>query len=180
MKKLPLLLIALLLSGCATTWKKTESTEYLDKQVKFAATLPAGWMYFPGMTFAATKDGVQLDLILVETIKFNQDLSSTKRQFKTGMLANELAEVDIDNYRSNAGILHFEILDNQIVELDGKDAYKFMFRYQTTEGMKRKGIVYGIVHRDRVYRVVYTAAEQHYFDLNQQAFEGFIQGFRFL
>ena len=96
------------------------------------------------------------------------------------MLVNDLADVDIDNLRSNPKNLHFEILENQVVALDGKDAYRFMFRYQTDEGFKKKGIIYGVQHADVLYRIGYVAAEQHYFDLNEKAFASFIQSFRFL
>ncbi len=96
------------------------------------------------------------------------------------MLVDELAEVDIDNNRSNGHLTHFEVLDNQVITLDGKDAYRFVFRYQSSQGLKSKGIVYGAVHNDMLYRIVYIAAEQHYFDLYEKDFQKFIQSLRFL
>lgn len=181
MKRIVMLLLVIVLSGCTTTWKKSDSKEFIDKSSNFAAYLPEGWMYFPApKNFGMTKDGIFLDNIFVDMIKFNKELSSTKKRFQSNMLVDELAEVDIDNYRSNGQVTHFEVLDNQVVTLDGKDTYRFVFRYQTPQGLKSKGIVYGTVHNDMLYRIVYIAAEQHYFALYEKVFESFIQSFRFL
>ncbi len=181
MKRIVLFLLIITLSGCTTVWKKSDSKEFVDKSSKFAAYLPAGWMYFPSpKNFGMTKDGVLLDNIFVDLIKFNTPLSSTKKRFQSSMLVDELAEVDIDNYRSNGLATHFEVLDNRVVTIDGKDAYRFVFRYQTSQGLKSKGIVYGVIHNDMIYRIVYVAAEQHYYALYEKAFETFVQSFRFL
>ena len=63
MRKSIMILLVVLLSGCATTWKKTSfSEEYVDKKCKFAAHLPADWMYFPAANnFDMTKDSVILN-----------------------------------------------------------------------------------------------------------------------
>ena len=181
MKRILMFLLIIVLSGCTTVWKKSDSKEFVDKSSKFAVYLPEGWMYFPApKNFGMTKDGVLLDNIFVEMIKFNKELSYTKKRFQSNMLVDELAEVDIDNYQSNGHLTHFEVLDNQVVTLDGKDAYRFVFRYQSSQGLKSKGIVCGVVYNDMLYRIVFIAAEQHYFSLYEKTFESFIQSFRFL
>ncbi len=180
MRKIIFIFLVVMLSGCETTWKKAELQGFTHPKMKFTAQLPVNWMYFSNPKMIdITKDGELLNDIFVETVGFNTELSATKKRYKPNMLMDELAEVDIDNLRSNASIQHFDVFNNQMTTLGGEDAYRFEIRYQTSDGLKKKGIVYGTKHHDRFYRIGYMAAEQYYYDLHRKSFEKFIQSFQF-
>ncbi len=178
MKKIMILIMLIFLSGCATGWKKASPEQYKNSIFKFNANLPSGWMYFNmDKSFIITKDGVVLDVIAIERIRFSDKLDSTKKKFKEDMLPDEVLQVGLDNYKSNTNIQKFEVLSNEAVKLSGQDAYKLEYRYQTIPGLIKRGIEFGFIYDHVVYRVYYEAAEQYYFEQNKKVFEQFLKDF---
>ncbi len=178
MKKIWTIVMVVLLTGCATGgWQKSPAETYKDSAHKFSAILPSEWMHATGKTFIMTKDGILLDIILVERVRFTDKISHIKKQFTSAMLPDELADVEIDNYNSSSDNQKFEVLDKHAVTCAGQDAYSLAFRYQTKNGLWKKGMQYGFIHGGVVYRIVYEAAEQHYYQENEDAFEKFMESF---
>ncbi|MDP2653433.1 MAG: hypothetical protein Q8Q08_05310 [Candidatus Omnitrophota bacterium] len=169
-----------LLAGCAP-WVMTTGKEFEDKPRGFAAVLPDGWMrYTMGQDFLMTRDGVVLNEIAVQKMKFKDDLEFTKKKFRQDMLPVDLADAEIDNFKSNGGIGKFAVLENAPVTVGGQDGFRLAFSYETVSGLKVKGIHCGFIHKDWVYRIRFTGAAQHYYGRDLPAFERFIQSFRLL
>ena len=70
---------------------------------RFALDLPPDWMMmnFVEDGLVATRDGFNLQAVKVRKIKFGEDLPHTKKKVSKGMAPQELAEVLLDDLRSD-------------------------------------------------------------------------------
>ena len=64
--------------------------------------------------------------------------------------------------------------------LDQYDAFKMEYTYQIEGGLKMHGLHYGFLTKDRLYRIRYEAADQHYYYRNLNDFRDFIDSFKVL
>jgi hypothetical protein len=165
------LLFILMLFGCAT-WVAVGGPYKMDSQ-NFSVELPAGWRKFnlAGNQLLITKDGFSLQKINILRLEVAKDLPHTKRKLAKGMLPQEAAEVVIDNFRSNTGIMNQEILENSPAQLAGQPGFKIVYKYQTNDKLNVKGVIYGFVSGNWFYEILYEAAERHYFARDLPAFE---------
>ncbi len=174
-------LAAVFLCGCAalTPVTRLKGGEYKDGARRFTATVPDGWMRFNGRReFIMTRDGTVLEHILVKRTRLNTELEHTKKRFVQDMLPQDVAEVAADNVRADPDTQGVKILANEPAEIDGRPAYRLGYEYAATGGLKVKNIQYGFLDGDYVYRILYRAAKQHYFQARRGAFERFIGSFR--
>ena len=184
MKKITVVLFMVFLCGCASmgTWAKTRGDKlHVDKARNFKAMLPADWMrlnYYKD--FLISRDGPALDLISVRRIRFGDKLEKTKRVFTKDMTPQELAEVEIDNIKANENVSRVEIISNKPVVIDGVPSYSFEYAYETVEGLPVKGVMSGCIQNERVCRIQFEAASQHYFSFTLKDYEKFINSFVFL
>ncbi len=173
-----LILSVVLLSGCSV-WTRLQGKVYKDRKHKFEALLPKDWMrYNMANYFIMTKDGFVLNQVSVDRFKFKYDLQHTKRQYAEDMNPEEIAEVEIDNFKLNPNVLNFTILENRPVVVSDRDAYRFDYTYETKSHLKIKGAMLGFIHGDWVYRIIFEAADQHYFAETQEAFRQFLDSFK--
>jgi len=173
-----ILLLGLFLGGCAA-WTQLEQRVYQEKARGFKAELPKDWMRFNlGSYFLITRDGTVLDMVTVERHRFNKKLEHTKKEYFEGMTLQELAEIEIDNFKSSKEIDKFEIIANQPQTLDGRAVFRLEYTLLTKGGLKKHGIFYGFIDDKWIYRIRYEAADQHYFSVTQKDFERFIQTFQ--
>lgn len=180
MKKLIMLLVAtFLLNGCAP-WIRTGGP-YTASEENIALNLPDGWMRWNTKDyFLITRDGVDLQSILVENINVNAALKHTKKKFRKGMLPSEAAEVILDNIASNGNIHGFQIKDNKPAKINGKSGFRAVFAYKTSDGLKMKGIAYGFMVGEWFYTLQYEAPQRYYFDRDLKTFEGVVASARLL
>lgn len=159
-----LVLAAGLMYGCAI-WtsvggKLESSSEGYD------VDLPEGWRRFmpdrDGVTI--TRDGMELQYLRIARIPFDKDPPQTKRKFAKGMLPQEVAEVVIDDFRSNRAIGNYEVLENTPSSVGGFPGFKLVYTYQTANNLRKKGIYYGALVDQWYYFVFYQAPARHYFD----------------
>lgn len=175
---------ALGLTGCAVfaPWTQLKAQEYRDTARGFKTSVPIGWMRFNMVNFfLMTKDGTVLDKIIVERRKIDTKLEFTKKKFAKDMTAQELAEVEIDNIKTNPETGKFELLSNKPVTIAGQSAFHLEYTFTFTEGgLKIKGDHYGFVYKDWIYRVNFEAAAQHYFEKCLGDFKRFMESFELL
>ena len=76
---------------------------YGSKADNFSVELPEGWMRYTMHDYLLVKrDGVLLlQDIVIRRISIDEELKNTKRKFKKGMLAQDLAQVVTDSISSN-------------------------------------------------------------------------------
>jgi hypothetical protein len=151
---------------------------YTSDSLNFSVTLPRGWMRSNTNEYLlVTRDGVLLQNILIKRTPFGEPLSHTKKKILQGMLAQEAAEIVLDNIQSDAAVLDFELADNAPAVLDGVPGFRAVFTYKDMDGLKLKSVYYGLLTAEWVYTLRYTAALRHYFDGEIDTFEYVVDSF---
>lgn len=173
--------LVFVLSGCAPWVMTSSEKEFKDSPRGFTAQLPDGWMRFAlGNDFLMTRDGVALNRIGVRKLKFKNKLEYTKKMFEPQMMPMDLADVEIDNLKSDNAISQLVILENIPLTISGQDAFKLTFSYETLSGLKIKGILCGFIYKERVYLILFDAPVQHYYSRDYPAFENFLNTFKLI
>lgn len=183
MKRAFIILSVFCFTGCAAfvPWTQLQEAEYRDGARKFSAIIPKGWMRFNlAEYFVITRDGTVLDEIVVERGKIDKKLEFTKKKFFKNMTTQDIAEIEVDNFKSNKNISKFELIQNKPVNIDGYEAFCIEYTYFTQSGLKIHGIHYGLQKKDWIYRIFYTAAEQHYFKKYLKDFDSFVESFKLI
>jgi hypothetical protein len=175
-----LILLALALGGCAL-WLPTDGAPFVDSAQNVSLELPAGWQRLNSKEFLfVTRDGSELQSLLVERLHVDDDLSQTRKKLARGMLPQELAEVILDNARSNEGVLDLKVLENKPVPFGDTDGFRMLYTYKSEDGLKYKNLYYGCLRGEWFYGVRYTASQRHYFERDLPAFEKAVKSFRVL
>ncbi|SEM65366.1 hypothetical protein SAMN04489760_13037 [Syntrophus gentianae] len=180
MKKCWLVLILLVLTACAP-WARVGG-DYREESQNYSVTLPEGWMKSNTVNdLLVTHDGVLLQTIRIERFKTDQELKHTRKKYSRNMLPQEMADVAIDNIKSDPMITNFKLLESSPATLSGIPGFKIVYEFKTKEGQLRfKCIYYGIMSGEWNYGIWYRAAARHYFDKDVQTFETVSQSFRLL
>jgi hypothetical protein len=171
MKKLLLLVTVTVLLGACAPWVRTGGP-YIATEANFSMDLPDGWMRRNIKDyFFITRDGADLQYIMAENIHVTDTLKHTKKKFRKGMLPLEAAEVILDNIASDSSNHGFEIKENKSVKIDGKSGFRAVFTYKTDDGLKMKGVVYGVMLGEWFYGMQYAAPQRYYFERDLVTFE---------
>lgn len=168
------------LSGCAP-WVQVEGPYRTDSQ-GFEVNLPAGWRRGTAVSdsLLLTRDGVNLQYIRIARVAVGDELTHTKKKFAKGMSPQDVAEVELDEVRSDQTVRKFELLENVPFQVAGFPGFKLVYTLKTEGGLRLRRIHYGALLRGWVYRVQYQAPARYYFDKNLSAFERVRESFRLL
>lgn len=170
----------ILLSGCAA-WQLVKTPREW-KSGKLSAQLPAGWMKFnsPQDLLFLTKDGEMLQLIRVFSYKYDNDkeFPLTKKKLAKNMLAQETADLIINELSLSKDLVNLQITENIPAEIGGEQGFKIVYAYNTPESLEVKVILYGFQGGDFVYLFQYQAAKQYYFEKDIAIFDKFIMSLR--
>ncbi len=152
---------------------------YESRSLNFSLTLPRGWMRWNTNEYLlVTRDGVLLQNILIKKIRVGEPLSHTQKKVLKGMLAQEVAEIVLDDIRSDAAVLDFELVENAPAEVDDMPGFRAVFTFRNMDGLKLKSVYYGFLSAEWVYGIRYTAARRHYFDQEYDTFEYIVESFQ--
>ncbi len=145
-------------------------------------TTPAGWYRANRASdmFLITRDGLALQAILVQRVAVADALKFTKRKFADTMPPSEVAEVELDEARSNPDVLGLTVEENAPTTLDGRPGFRLVYNWNTKGGLRLKRIHYGFREGKFVYRLSYQAAARYYFDRDLPTFETVRQSLRML
>ena len=168
------------LSGCAP-WVQVEGPYRMDSQ-GFEVSLPAGWRRATtvGDSLLVTRDGVSLQYIRIERVAVGDELTHTKKKFAKRMSPQDVAEVELEEVRSDQTVRNFELLENVPFQVAGFPGVKLVYTFKTENGLRLKRVHHGVLVRDGVYRVQYQAAAKYYFDKDLSTFERVRESFRLL
>jgi hypothetical protein len=184
MRKFFILGIAVfLLTGCAslTPWTEMKKADYRDTGRGFTATIPTGWMRCNYLKFfLITRDGLSLNRIAVEKSKPDTKLDFTKKRFALDMTPQDLAEVEIDDCKSNPNIKNLKLVSNTPAEIDGKNAFRIEMLTTDQNGLKERVIEYGFIADKFIYIIGYGAPQQYYFTKYFSDFEKFLASFKLI
>lgn len=177
-----LILLALILAslepGCAA-WTLTGG-KYVSERDKYEVELPNGWRRPTAMWDALrlTRDGEALQVVKIHRVHIDKDAPHTKRKFMLGMLPQEVAEVVIDDFRSNPNIGDHQVIENVPAKVGGHPGFRMVYTHQTKKGLKRKGAYYGVLVNDWYYYLVFEAPARYYFSKDHQTFERLKETFK--
>lgn len=174
-----LVLLTLLVVGCAP-WVRVGGV-YRDSERNFSVDLPQGWMKSSMDTrLLITRDGAQLQKIVIERLKATDDLQYTKKKIEPSMLPQEAAEVIANNISSDPSITDFTLLENAPTTIANRPGFKLLYQCKNKEGLRFKGMYCGFVSGDWFYALWYTAPARYYFDKDVGTFENVLNSFTFI
>ncbi len=189
-------MLGLLLAGCVSTpvyVPATGSVSLPDHGLQ--VTIPDGWHRL--MRAAAgqggaretaeipeglvlTRDGLLLQQIRAQRVAVDEKLQFTKRGFDMKLSPHEVAEVELDDHRSNPGIFNLTVEENAPATIDGRQGFRLIYTWTTKDGYRLKRIHFGFMEGKWVYRLIYQAAARHYFDRDLPVFDRLRESFRLL
>ena len=172
--------LLLLIGGCAT-WVAVGGPHSQSSQ-NFEVELPEGWRKFnmANDKVLITRDGILLQQIQISRRSVDSELPFTKKKLTGDMLLQEIAEVLMDNIRSNPNITNQQLISDTPAQVGGHPGLKLVYTYQTKEGLIRKGIIYCLLLDNWCYEILYEAPERHYFTKDLPAFNGVKESFRLI
>ena len=174
------LVLVLFLGGCAP-WMVVGGP-YENTQQNFKAEFPKGWRKFnlSRDDVLITKDGISLQYIRISRSPIEQELQHTKKKFTKEMLPQEVAEIVIQNFRSNPDIMNHQLLLNNPTTIGGYPGFNIAVAFQTMEGLTKKSIIYGFLSGSSYYEILYEAPERYYFSKEESEFEKVKDTFKLL
>ncbi len=93
---------------------------------------------------------------------------------------HEVAEIELDDHRSNPNVYNFTVEENVPATVDGRRGFRLFYTWTTKNGYRLKRIQYGFLEGKWVYQLNYQAAARHYFDRDLATFEKLRESFRIL
>src|SRR5436853_1678435 len=94
-------------TGCVTApWVPTDGA-YTSPVDRYAIDLPQGWMRWTqgeDGRLVVTRDGVLLQVIMIERFRVGEPLKHTKKQLARAMMRKKAAEAVLDNFSRNRDI----------------------------------------------------------------------------
>jgi len=148
-----LALLACALTACAP-WVQVEGPFRVESH-GYEVGLPAGWWRATtvGDSLLLTRDGVSLQYIRIERVVVGEELPRKKKKFAKRMSRQDVAEVELDEARSDQGTMNLELLENVPFQVAGLPGFKLMYTFKTESGLRLKRIHYVVLVRNWVYWV---------------------------
>ena len=127
-----------------------------------------------------TRDGLVLQQIRVVRVPVDKELKFTKRKYDGKLPPHEVAEIELDDHKSNPNVFNLTVEENAPAIVDGRRGFRLVYTWQTKDGYRLKRIQYGFLEGKWVYQLTYQAAVRHYFDRDLAIFEKLRESFRLL
>ncbi len=174
-------LAGLLLAGCALRYAAVGG-DMSFPEYGFALTAPQGWYQATGPVeaFLITRDGRLLQFIGIQRVEMDKELKFTKRKFDGKMPPHEVAEVELDNERSEPGVGDFAVEENAPATVAGRPGFRLVYTWKTKEGLRLKRVHYGFLDGKWVYRLMYQAAARYYYEKDLATFERVRDSFKLM
>ena len=157
------IIIALFLGGCSP-WVMVGGN-YENPSQNFKAEFPDGWrkLNLSKDDVLVTKDGLSLQFIRISRSPIEKQLQYTEKKLTKGMLPQEVAEIVIQNFRSNSEIMNQQVLANNPALIGGNPGFNIVLSFQTKAGLTKQSILYGFLSGESYYEIRYEAAQRYYF-----------------
>jgi hypothetical protein len=124
-----------------------------------------------------SKDGPFLQYVLIQERSIDKPFGHTRKTLRRGMLAQEAAQLIIDEISSDRSIYDFRVIRNRPARINGHKGFEILFTHRNRDGLVLKTRYYGIIAGDWFYAIRYNAAERYYFDKDIEAFESILSSF---
>jgi len=157
------------------------SKQFVDKD-QIAVEWPSSWMMFTpaeadekakqdGFLLLVTRDGVGLQAMIIKKRAVDQGFTHTKKKFAPGMPLQDLAEIVLDDIRSNPSFIDTQLIETSPSTLGDMSAFKLVIRYRNKAGLLKQSMYYGCVKNDFLYMLIYEAPQRYYYPNDLPAFE---------
>jgi hypothetical protein len=83
-------------------------------------------------------------------------------------VAGDSQRWQLDEVRSNPAVLHVALLENAPADISGQAGFKLVYTYLNRDGPR---VHYGLRQEDWLYRILYQAPVQYYFEHDIDTFE---------
>ena len=174
-------LLIVLLTGCATTWISVDDTNRDYRNEFYRVTLPSGWYrYQGGDNLLLSKDGLDLQRILIQYHPHEEAFETLERSSSAGMLPSELAELTIAEIKAGQenGLPSMIVLENEPREIAGHDGFSLHLQFKTDAGLRIELLARGFVDEQGFYLLLYRAPTLHYFARDREVYESVTESFR--
>ncbi len=185
MRRAALALAALSLAACMreeVPWKPIQGTYQWSTGwfgSSFAIDLPEGWMQATEVEgMVATRDGFALQEIKVARFQAEKPLPHTKKTFTRSTSPQELADVLLDDLRSDGDLKALRVLETRPATLSGQRGFRMLVAFRDADGLRMRAVLAGVLVGKNLWRIVYVAPERHYFDLDLATFDRALATFR--
>ena len=147
---------------------------------RFALDLPRDWMMmnFVEDGLVATRDGFNLQAVKVRKIKFGEDLPHTKKKISKSMAPQELAEVLLDDLRSDGTANALKVLETRPVTISGQKGFRTTVAFKGSYGLRYKAVLCGVMAEGRAWQITYAAPARYYFERDLAAFDSALTSMR--
>ena len=175
------IVISLCMIGCVSSSFSPLDSQYIGLKNEFVVKIPENWKKYKPVkdsSLVITRDGLELQQIFISMKTTESNLEYTKRKANESMMSQELAELFIDNLKSDEKLMNLEILDNIPSVINGQNGFKFVYKFKTKDGLKKKGIMCGFNKGKRIFTLDYVAPEQVYFEKDIRKFENICETFK--
>jgi hypothetical protein len=171
-----LLIVLSLLTGCAV-WSPANRV-IKNPREGYTIEIPPDWMRHNKTRYLfLSKDGPLLDAVQVDVWSVGAPFGTTKKNLQKSMLVQELADLVLDDYRTNPDFIGLTLLENEPAVVANTEGFKLTFTHRNLDGLKIKTMVYGFMTKTKLYRLRYSAPEVHYFEKEISSFESMISSF---
>ena len=94
--------------------------------------------------------------------------------FELGMSPNEIAEL-VEDTLARTGLTDTRALDLEPHPFGGHDGFRFRLSLTSDSGLRYAGLAAGAVYDERLWLILFTAPELHYFDLYADTVDAMIE-----
>jgi hypothetical protein len=176
-----IVLVLLLLTGCAPTWVKVDESGRNYSNDHYSVTLPSGWLRLESKDILIlSKDGILLQIISIQYRPHENAFEKIEKDSSATMLPSELAQLAIAELKASQddGLPSLEILRNAPVELAGHTGFDIHLRYKTDAGLRMDTEMRGVVDDNGFYLLKYSAPTLHYFERDRQTYATLTESLR--
>jgi hypothetical protein len=170
--------VALLLGGCALdhgpyspAGDRYSSWRLFGADVSFE--LPPGWMKANGIEhgLVATRDGFNLQTLRFRRLTLGTPLPHTRKVLSAGLSPEDLAEILIDDLRSDGSALGLQVLETRPATVAGQPGFRAVFAFKNSDGLRFKAATAGVLVDGYAWQLTYVAAARYYFERDLPLFE---------
>jgi hypothetical protein len=119
----------------------------------------------------ATRDGFNIQMVRVRKMKYGEELPHTKKKVTKDMAPADVAEVLLDNLRSDVSANALKVLETRPATIAGQKGFRTTVAFKNGHGLRYKAVLCGVLAEGRAWQISYVAPARHYFDRDLPAFD---------
>ncbi len=146
---------------------------------RFSLRVPDDWMKLNNVDdgLVVTRDGFNLQAIKIRRIEPGKPLPHTKKTVARGMRPAELAEVLLDDLRSDAGAKGLKVLETRPATIAGAPGFRTSVAFKDEYGLKVRATLCGVLLGDHAWQLAYVAPARYYYDHDLAVFDQALASF---